>query len=71
MGVSVRERLAHAWLYLGTLLKWIALAMVTGVICGAVGSAFHIGVHHATELRMEHPWLLLCLPLAGLLIGCV
>ena len=71
MGENMKERLAHAWLYLGTLLKWIALAMVTGVICGAVGAVFHIGVHHATELRMAHPWLLLCLPLAGLLIGCV
>lgn len=71
MRKSLKERLAHIWLYLSTLLKWIAFAVVTGIICGVVGSVFHIGVHHATELRMKHPWLLYCLPLAGLLIGVV
>lgn len=71
MRKSLNERIAHIWLYLGTLLKWIAFAVATGIICGVVGSVFHIGVHHATELRMQHPWLLYCLPLAGLLIGVV
>ena len=33
-----------------------------------VGSAFHIGVEKATELRGAHGWLLWCLPLAGLVI---
>ena len=67
----MKKSLKKIWLYSGTLLKWIAFAAVTGVACGVIGSVFHIGVHHATELRMEHPWLLYCLPLAGLLIGVV
>lgn len=54
--------------YLDTLLKWVLLGLTIGTICGIVGSAFHIGVHHATELRAEHPWLLWCLPGAGLAI---
>lgn len=54
--------------YLDTLLKWVLLGLTIGTICGIVGSAFHIGVHHATELRAEHPWLLWCLPVAGLAI---
>ena len=64
---------AVAWLrraavYLKTLLKWVVLGLVIGAFCGVIGSAFHIGVHHATELRAEQPWLLWCLPVAGLAI---
>ena len=58
----------HIGLYLQALVKWLALAAVTGGICGAVGAAFHIGIHTAEELREAYPWLLWCLPLAGLLI---
>ncbi len=58
----------HTGLYAQALVKWLLLAVVVGAACGAVGSAFHIGVERATELRLEHPWLLWCLPLAGLLI---
>ncbi len=55
-------------LYVRSLGKWLALAVMAGIICGVIGSAFHMGVHHATLLRAEHPWLLWCLPLAGLVI---
>ena len=58
--------LGRATVYVRALLKWLILALVIGAFCGVIGSAFHIGVHHATELRAHHPWLLLCLPLAGL-----
>lgn len=58
----------HAALYIRALGKWLALAVVAGVLCGVIGSVFHIGVHHAAALRGEHPWLLWCLPLAGLCI---
>ena len=58
--------LKRAAVYVRALLKWLVLALVIGAFCGVIGSAFHIGVHHATELRAHHPWLLLCLPLAGL-----
>ena len=58
----------HAALYIRALGKWLALAAAAGVLCGVIGSVFHIGVHHATQLRAENPWLLWCLPLAGLVI---
>lgn len=54
--------------YLGALIKWLVLAVVTGVCCGIMGSLFHIGVEKATALRGEFPWLLWCLPLLGLVI---
>nr|WP_325298799.1 chloride channel protein [uncultured Dysosmobacter sp.] len=58
----------RAALYIRALAKWLALAAVAGVLCGVVGAVFHIGVHRVTALRAEHPWLLWCLPLAGLVI---
>ena len=58
-------------LYLRTLAKWLALALITGVCCGVVGALFHIGVHEGTAQRQEHPWLLWCLPLAGLAIVAI
>ena len=56
-------------LYLKSLFKWAVLSAVVGIICGLIGSAFHIGVEYATGLRMSNPWLLFLLPLAGVLIA--
>lgn len=47
--------LMHTRLYIRALGKWISLAVVTGLACGVVGSAFHIGVEEATMLRQLHP----------------
>ena len=58
----------HVWLYIRVLLKWLALAVCIGVLCGGVGTAFHVGIHEATLLRERLPWLLGGLPLAGLVI---
>ena len=67
-GDWLRMEWNHIGLYIQALVKWLAVAAVTGAVCGAVGSAFHIGVEKATELRGANPWLLWCLPLAGLVI---
>ena len=55
-------------MYIRAFIKWLLVAAVAGTCCGVVGSIFHIGVYKATALRGEHPWLLWCLPLAGLAI---
>ena len=60
--------LRMVWLYVRSLGKWLFLAVAVGLACGVIGTAFHMGVHEATLLRGEHPWLLWCLPLAGLVI---
>lgn len=49
-------------------LQWLLLAVPTGLVCGVVGTAFHLSVKYVTELRAAQSWLLLCLPLAGLAI---
>ena len=50
------------------LARWLLLAVPTGLVCGAVGTAFHQAVEHVTEWRAEHIWLLWLLPVAGLAI---
>ena len=50
------------------LTRWLLLAVPTGLVCGAVGTAFHLAVEHVTEWRAEHIWLLWLLPVAGLAI---
>ena len=38
------------------------LAVPMGLLCGFLGTLFHLAVEHATELRAAQPWLLfLCL----------
>ena len=49
-------------------IKWLSLAVVTGVLTGLVGSAFFHGLTFVTGLREQNPWLLLGLPVGGLLI---
>ncbi len=53
---------------LRVLCKWLLLAIPTGLVCGIIGTAFHLAVEAVTELRAEHIWLLWLLPAAGLAI---
>ncbi len=55
--------------YVLNFFKWILLASVTGVIGGLVGSAFHLSIEFVTKIRSDNPWVLLCLPLGGVVIA--
>ena len=63
-----REWARGTGLYAVVLAKWILLSVVVGSLCGVVGAVFHLSVHYAAETRGTYPWLLWCLPLAGLAI---
>ena len=54
-------------LYCKGLGKWLLVSGITGLLCGVLGSAFHVAVEEATAFRMAHPWVLYTLPAAGLL----
>lgn len=60
--------LRRAGTYIVVIISWIMMSVVIGVFCGAVGTAFHKGVDAATEFRGGHPWLLWCMPAAGIVI---
>ncbi len=54
--------------FVGSLIKWMAFAVVVGLVVGAIGALFHMAIDYGTELREHHDWILYLLPLAGLLI---
>jgi len=62
------ETVKSAFEYIKAFLKWVIISVIIGGISGIVGSVFHIAVDLATEFRTESPWIILFLPLAGLLI---
>ena len=47
--------------------KWSFLAVVMGLVGGVLGAVFHHALHFVTHLRLEHTWLVLLLPIGGLL----
>lgn len=53
---------------LTSVLKWGFFSIITGIICGLVGTCFYKCVSFATVTRMEHSTLIYFLPLAGLAI---
>ena len=65
---QLKQPLVRTGMYLEAVLMWMLLAVLIGLCCGLLGSAFHIGVDVATETRAEHPWLLYTMPLIGLVI---
>ncbi|MBQ9250945.1 MAG: chloride channel protein, partial [Oscillospiraceae bacterium] len=58
-------------LYCKGLGKWLLVSGITGLLCGVLGSAFHVGVEESTVFRMAHPWVLYTLPAAGLLVVAI
>ena len=47
--------------------KWAFLSVVMGLVGGLLGAVFHHVLHFVTHLRLEHTWLVLLLPIGGLL----
>ena len=68
---AVRKFMNEARLYAVALGKWLAVAALTGVLCGLIGSAFALSVGYVTRLRSANGWLIYLLPLAGAVIAYV
>ena len=49
-------------------LKWVLVSATVGCIGGFLGGIFHVCIDGATELRGRHWWILLFMPIGGLLI---
>ena len=74
----MKQRLKQMWqklsiikIYVRYVSQWLGMSAIVGVLCGVIGSAFHMGVEIATDFRLEHPFMLYLLPAAGLLIVAV
>lgn len=68
MAQKLKSWLAAVFPSLRTLGQWLLLAGLTGAACGLAGAAFSWCVAQAAALRAACPWLLFCMPLAGLVI---
>lgn len=68
MTEKLKARLEAILPTLRTLGQWLVLSGLAGAACGLAGAAFTWCVAQATALRGAHPWLLFCMPLAGLVI---
>ncbi|WP_410768692.1 voltage-gated chloride channel family protein [Fontibacillus sp. BL9] len=53
----------------GTLLKWILLGSGVGILAGTASAFFLKSLDMASNLRLEHPWLLFLLPAGGALVS--
>ena len=54
--------------YAAVFIKWLVISGLVGGISGLLGTLFHVSVEYATTFRIEHEWILWCLPLGGMLI---
>lgn len=50
------------------LLKWLALATLVGFVAGGVSTLFAKAMTFVTTFRMAHTWLILLLPVGGIVI---
>ena len=68
---KLKDGAVSAGKYFRTFCRWVLLSVVTGLVCGLVGSAFHLTVDFATRFRSLHPWLLFLLPAGGLAVAFI
>ncbi len=57
--------------HFGSALKWLGLTLLVGSTVGSLCALFLWSLERATQLRFDYPGLLLGLPVAGIVIGCV
>lgn len=53
------------------LIKWLLLAVVTGLLVGSVSAFFLVSLDEVTRWRENNLWIIACLPIGGLIIGLV
>lgn len=65
--MTILEKLHHPEKYFKIFFKWGLLGLVMGGIGGLLGAGFHHVLHFVTDLRGKYGWLVLALPVGGLL----
>lgn len=65
---KLKQKTRSANEYVKTFIKWIILATLTGGVGGLIGTFFNKCIVYVTRIRNKNEWIILLLPLAGLLI---
>ena len=68
MNKEMKETMKHGLLELANSIKWVVFAIIVGAAVGLCGTLFSILLMYATDMRMQYPWLILLLPVGGLVI---
>ncbi len=68
---SLKTFLKPPFEYIKVLIKWLIASSAVGLIGGVLGSIFHISIDLVTEFRTEHTWIILLLPIGGIMIATV
>lgn len=67
----IRNKLIHQTKLVGTSIRWVIFAILSGLIVGGIGTLFYFGMYLVTLTRTKNPWLIFLLPVSGLVIvGC-
>lgn len=64
----LKIRSERIYITLRTFIKWLLLSGITGILCGVCGTAFHICMEFATDVRTANSFLIYFLPLGGVVI---
>ena len=62
------HKMTSAFQYVKTFLKWVLIASITGIIGGGIGTLFSICIKSANQLESQLWYLVLFMPLAGVII---
>ncbi len=49
-------------------IKWVVISTVIGTTVGLIGTAFSYAMHMVTDFRTDKPWIMVGLPVAGVII---
>lgn len=64
--LRIKNGFKNTWTYIYAFIKWAALGLLVGLICGGVGALFVKALTAVTSLRTDNGWLILLLPIGGL-----
>lgn len=67
----VKHKIKHALTRIGTSVKWVVFAILSGLVVGGVGTLFYFCMSLVTLVRTKNPEIIFLLPIGGLIIvGC-
>lgn len=67
----ILRKIFSAWNYIITFVKWVAIASMTGILGGLIGTAFSYCIKYANQINNEYWWVVLTMPLGGLVIAAL
>ena len=67
----VKHKIKHALTRIGTSVKWVIFAILSGLVIGGAGTLFYFCMFLVTLVRTKNPEIIFLLPIGGLIIvGC-